>query len=99
MDADLGKSALVRIARLTNKPSKFSKKNDDKSAVAMLKKNEHPYRTGRPVKNAYTSHTRQLGCVFQDMEPPKSSSIFTEELRHAETNPTCEIHESYCTSH
>ena len=21
----------------------------------------------------------------------------TEELRHAETNPTCEIHESYCT--
>ena len=22
-----------------------------------------------------------------------------EELRHAETNPTCEIHESYCTSH
>ena len=24
---------------------------------------------------------------------------FTEELRHAETNPTCEIHESYCTSH
>ena len=24
---------------------------------------------------------------------------FTEELRHAETNPTCEIHESHCTSH
>ena len=23
----------------------------------------------------------------------------TEELRHAETNPTCKIHESYCTSH
>ena len=23
----------------------------------------------------------------------------TEELRHAETNPTCETHESYCTSH
>ena len=23
----------------------------------------------------------------------------TEELRHAETNPTCEIHESYCMSH
>ena len=22
-----------------------------------------------------------------------------EELRHSETNPTCEIHESYCTSH
>ena len=38
-------------------PSKGSKKNGDKSAVAMLKS------------------TRQLGCVFQDMEPPKSSSI------------------------
>ena len=24
---------------------------------------------------------------------------FAEELRHAETNPTCEIHESCCTSH
>ena len=25
--------------------------------------------------NAYSSNTRQLGCVSQDMEPPKSSSI------------------------
>ena len=24
---------------------------------------------------------------------------FSEELRHTETNPTCEIHESYCKSH
>ena len=55
MDADLGKSALMRIARLMN--SKRFEKNGDKSAVAMLK------------------ITRQLGCVFQDMEPPKSSSI------------------------
>ena len=36
--ADLGKSALMRIARLKKQPSKRSKKNDDKSAVAMLKK-------------------------------------------------------------
>ena len=50
-------------------------RNGDKSAVAMLKKNEHHHRTGRLVKNAYLSNTRQLGCVFQDMEPPKSSSI------------------------
>ena len=34
-------------------PTKRSKSNSDKSAVAMLKS------------------TRQLGCVFQDMEPPK----------------------------
>ena len=38
-------------------PSKKSKKNGDKSAVAMLK------------------ITRQLGSVFQDMEPPKSTTI------------------------
>ena len=56
-------------------PSKRSEKNGDKSAVATLKKNEHHHRTGRLVVNAYSSNTRQLGCVFQDMEPPKSSSI------------------------
>ena len=59
VDADLENSALMRIARLKNKeqPSKRSKKNGDRSAVAMLK------------------ITRQLGCVFQAMEPPRSSSI------------------------
>ena len=43
--------------QVDEQPSKRSKKNGDKSAVAMLKS------------------TRQLGCVCQDMEPPKSSSI------------------------
>ena len=43
--------------QVDEQPSKRSKKNGDKSAVAMLK------------------ITRQLGCVFQDMEPPKLSSI------------------------
>ena len=43
--------------QVEEKPSKRSKKNGDKSAVAMLN-----------IK-------RQLGCVFHDMEPPKSSSI------------------------
>ena len=74
-DADLGKSALMRIARLMNSAAKGLKKNGDKSAVAMLKKDEYHHRTGRPVVNVYSSYTRQLGCVFQDMEPPKSSSI------------------------
>ena len=61
--------------QVEEQPSKRSKKNGDKSAVAMLKRNEDPSRTGRPVLNAYSSSTRQLGCVSQDMEPPKSSSI------------------------
>ena len=69
MDADLGTSALMRTARLMN-----SKKNDDKSAVAMLKKHESYDRKVRPVV-CNSSYTRLLGCVFQDMEPPKSSSI------------------------
>ena len=69
-------------------PSIRSKKNDDKSAVAMLKKHELQDRTVQPVVCRDTRHaqghgpvvcssssTRQLGCVFQDMEPPKSSSI------------------------
>ena len=56
MDADFGKSALVH-RQVDEQPSKRSKKNGDKSAVATLK------------------IARQLGCVFQGMEPPKSSSI------------------------
>ena len=43
--------------QVEEQPSKRSKKNGDKSALAMLK------------------ITRQFGCVFQDVEPPKSSSI------------------------
>ena len=39
-----------------------------------MKKNEQHYRQGG-VKNAYSQHMRQLGSVFQDMEPPKSPSI------------------------
>ena len=100
--ADLGKSARMHVARLMNNLVKRSKKNDDKSAVAMLKKHELYDRTGRPVVccderhdrsgqpvvkrdtrhelnhglvGCRSSNTRQLGCVFQDMEPPKLSSI------------------------
>ena len=63
--ADLWKSALMRIARLTDSQAKHPKKGD-KSVVAMLKKHEQHDRTVRPV---HTSNARQLGCVFQDMEP------------------------------
>ena len=86
--ADLGKSAHSHTVRLMNSPVKGSKKNDDKSAVAMLKKYELHDRTGQPVVCRDTRHaqghgpvvcssssTRQLGCVFQDMEPPKLPSI------------------------
>ena len=38
--ADLGKSALVHIARLMNSLAQGPKNNDDKSAVAMLNEEE-----------------------------------------------------------
>ena len=44
-----------------------------------------------------SSNTRQMGCVFQDMKPPKP--ILRKSSDMAETNPTCEIHECCCTSH
>ena len=61
--------------QVEEQPSRRSKKNGDRSAVAILKKHEQHHRTARPVVYDYSSNTRQLGCVFQDMEPPKSSSI------------------------
>ena len=60
--------------QVDEQPSKMSKKNDDKSAAAILKKYELFDRTVRPVV-CNSSSTRQLGCVFQDMEPPRLSSI------------------------
>ena len=57
MDADLEKSALMRIVRVEEQLSKRAEKNGDKSAVTMLKKNEHQRRTGRPVMNTYSSNT------------------------------------------
>ena len=73
--ADLGKKCSHAHRQVDEQPSKRSKKKGDQSAVAMLKKNEHHQRTGRPLLDAYSSNTRQQGCVFQDMEPPKLSSI------------------------
>ena len=66
-DADLGKSALMRIAKLMNSLAKSLKRRVTKSAVATLKT------------------TRQLGCVCQDMEPPKSTTILQKSsniLKH-----------------
>ena len=60
--------------QVDEQPSKRSKKNGDKSALAMVKMHERYDRTGRPVVFD-SSNSQQLGCVFQDKEPPKSSSI------------------------
>ena len=53
----MGEKCSYAHRQVDEQPSKKSKKNGDKSAVAFLK------------------ITRQLGCVFQDMQPPKSTTI------------------------
>ena len=78
--------------QVDEQPTIRSKKNDDKSAVAMLKKgdwyespviNQRHDRPGQPGKKRGNemergpskhrpSNARQLGCVFQDIKPPKS---------------------------
>ena len=93
----LGKSAHSHT-QVDEQPTKRSKTNNDKSAVAMLKKGNWQEResvsdachdrTGQPVKRSdkklgqnssrsQFSDARQLGCVFEDMTPPKS--IFSPE--------------------
>ena len=52
---------------------------------------------GQNSSHRRSSDARQLGCVFQDVTPPKS--ILRKRNRHAETNPTCKIHKGYCASY
>ena len=70
----LGEKCSYAHRQVDGQPTKRSKKNDGTSAVAMMKKHEPYDRTERPVV-CDSSNTRQLGCVIQDVEPPKSSSI------------------------
>ena len=67
-------------------------------------------RSGRPDINRDTCHELKQGPVGRRssnalqlglrLSRHEAAEVYlTEELRHAETNPTCEIHESFCTSH
>ena len=88
-----GESAHNAHRQVDEQPTKMSKTNDGKSAVAVLKKGNWQEResvsdachdrTGQPVKRSdkklgqnsskrQFSDARQLGCVFQDLKPPKS---------------------------
>ena len=57
----------MHIVRLMNNAVKRSKKNDDKSAVAMLKKNDWHENVRQPVVNR--------DKVTKDREDPMSSVI------------------------
>ena len=79
--------------QVDTQPTKWSKSNNDKSAVALLKKGDWHEREsvanryhdssgkpdckrgkklGRNSSKRQSSDARQLGCVFQDMTPPKT---------------------------
>ena len=116
MVAVLGKSALFAHRQVDTQPTKWSKWNNDKSAVALLKKGDWHEResvtdryhdsSGKPDRNRgkklgrnsskrQLSDARQLGCVFQDMTPPKSI------LRKSTDMPKPiqrEVHKGHCTS-
>ena len=80
VNADLGKSALMRIARLKNSLAKVLKRMVTKCS-------------------GYAEKYTTIGLRLSGHGASEVDVNLTEELRHAETNPTCEIHESYCTSH
>ena len=72
----------------------------------MLKNHESYDRTVKPVVCRDTCHehhglvcnssnTRQLGCVFQEMEPPKSSSFLWKSWDMRKPHPTCKSHKSH----
>ena len=83
--------------QVEEQPSKRFKKNGDKSAVAMLRRNEQHRRTGRPVLDAYSPITRQWVAYFK-IRTAEVYIDFAEELKHTETNPMCSIHKSRVTS-
>ena len=92
--------------QVDEQPSKRSKKNDDKSAAAMLKKNDLHESVRQPVVNLGKSHERPgrpdvMRDTCHDLKRgPAGREVYSPEVhRHAEANPTCEIHKGHCTSH
>ena len=92
----LGEKCSYAHRQVDEQPTKRSKKNDDKSAVAMLKKNDWHENVRQPAYWKSIIERTAFGFCLSRHEA--AEVYFTEELRHAETNPTCGIYESRCTS-
>ena len=88
------------------------KKNDLQESVwqPVVNRDKSHERPGRPDVKRDTCHELKQGLVGRRslerttiglcLSRDEAAEVYlTEELRHAETNPTFEIHESYCTSH
>ena len=105
--------------QVDEQPTKRSKKNDDKSAVAILKKGDWQERglvtdqghdrPGQPDKSGwcykvgtkiFSTSIIERTTIGLCISRHEAAEVYSpEELRHAETNPTCEIHKGYCASH
>ena len=118
MVAVLGKKCSFAHRQVDAQPTKWSKSNNDKSAVAILKKGNwqeresvtdgYHDRTGQPVRKSgkklgqnssrsQFSDARQLGCVFQDMTPPKS--ILRKSTDMPKPIQRVKFAEGYCASY
>ena len=84
--------------QVEEQPSKRSKKNGDKSAVAMLKKNEHPPKNRATCCECLLIKYTTIGLRIPGYGAAEVFIDFTEELRHTETDPMCKIHKGRCTS-
>ena len=45
---------------------------------------------------AVLKNSRQLGCVFQDVEPPKSNSILRKETQFSDRSAACNSQKVHC---
>ena len=101
MVAGFGEKCSFAHRQVDTQPTKWSKSNNDKSAVALLKKDDwqerepatdecldrpgNPWKRsdkklGRNSSKRQLSDARQLGCVFQDMTPPKSILLKSTDM-------------------
>ena len=89
-------------------PTKWSKSNNDKSAVERESVSDGCHdRTGKPVKRGdeklgRNSSKRQflMHDKWLRISGHEAAEVHSPEgHRHAETNPTCEVHKGYCTSY
>ena len=112
-----GEKCSLAHRQVDTQPTKWSKSNNDKSAVALLKKSDWHERgsvadqshdrSGQPDKRGdqklerkssqrRSSDARQLGCVFQDMTPPKSilrkSTDMPKPIQHIKFKKTIVRH-------
>ena len=68
------------------------------NAQAGWRSTQQSRKTGDKSAVAFLKDARQLGCVFQDIEPPESSSIFAEEKKSWDQSDECNSQKPHCVT-